>query len=448
MGARPRPRRYLLMVRAGSGLRSGLRDSPSALGPALWVLVAVALGVRLAVVAATQDVPLASDPADYHRHAMSLARGDGYPETKASGGGPSALRPPGYPSFLAGVYTITGPNPTAGRVAQALIGTFIVVLVGLLANRVWNRRTALVCSGLAAVFPPLLVAGASLQVEPSFVVLMLAALLAVLRYRGSERWAWALLAGVLGGLASLTRSNGLVLLLPLALGVWIARPRWSWKALVAPIAVLAAAAITIAPWTVRNAVVMDAFVPLSTQGGYTLGGTYSEEARTDRRLPSAWRLPVRPGEPGSRRLGEVALGDRLTAAATKYAVEHPLYVLATGYRNTLRLLHLRDLDYGRQTLQRPNGVGPGLVDLSIVSFYLVLLFGLVGATTRAARGAPRFLWLTPVLLLLSAVFVQGQARFRVPIDPFIVILAGLGLIGLWDRVRDIGSTRLPLPGRP
>lgn len=436
------------MVRAGPAIRVGLPHSLSALGPAFWALVAVALALRIGVVADTRGVPLASDPADYHRHAVSLARGDGYPETRAPGGGPSALRPPGYPFFLAGLYTVTGSKPTAARVAQALLGTLIVVLVGLMANRIWDRRTALVCAGLAAVFPPLIVAGASLQVEPFFVVLMLAALLAVLMYRASRRWPWVLLAGFLGGLATLTRGNGVVVLLPLAIGVWIARPRWSRRALVVPLALLAAAAITVAPWTVRNAVVLDAFVPLTTQGGYTLAGTYSEEVRIDARLPSAWRVPVASIEKlAPQRLDEVALSRRLASAAAEYAAGHPSYVLATAYRNTLRLLHLRDLPYARQTLQRPTGVDSSMVELSIISFYVVSVVALIGLTTRAARQAPLFLWLTPGLLFVSAVLVQGQIRFRVPIDPFVVVLAGLGLVSLWHRLRDIGSARRPMPGR-
>ena len=53
--------------------------------------------------------------------------------------------------------------------------------------------------------------------EPLFDVFMLASLAAVLAYRRSRhRYAWALLAGVLGGLAALTRAQALILLVPLA----------------------------------------------------------------------------------------------------------------------------------------------------------------------------------------------------------------------------------------
>jgi hypothetical protein len=46
---------------------------------------------------------------------------------------------------------------------------------------------------------------------------------------------------------------------------------------------------------------------------------------------------------------------------------------------------------------------------------------------------PLFLWLVPILLLLVAAPINGLPRQRTPADPFILILAAIGLAWLWDR---------------
>jgi energy-coupling factor transporter transmembrane protein EcfT len=76
--------------------------------------------------------------------------------------------------------------------------------------------------------------------------------------RRSGRWAAA--AGVCAGLALL--GNGRLLLLPLVLaGYLVWRTGWSW----APLALVAAAAIAVTPWVVRNRVQVGCFA-LTTDG--------------------------------------------------------------------------------------------------------------------------------------------------------------------------------------
>jgi len=141
----------------------------------------------------------------------------------------------------------------------------IVALIGVLAAQLFDRRVALVAVAVGAVYLPLILVGGSLMSEPLFAALMLGALAAALHHRRSaHRYRCALIAGVLGGLAILTRANAAIILAPLAVAVGDARPRWSWRALAPPAAVVTIALGTVAPWTIRNAVVLDSFVPVST----------------------------------------------------------------------------------------------------------------------------------------------------------------------------------------
>ncbi len=407
------------------------------LGLAVWALLAVALVLRLGYVAATPDYTLVADAKDYDFYARSIATGQGY---GFSHGLPTAFRPPGYTFLLAGVYDVAGvaraeadERLPPARIVQAFIGTLAVALIGLIAAQLWGRRVALAALALGAVYLPLILIGGALMSEPLFVVLMLGSLAAAIQHRRSAHgYRWALLAGFVGGLAVLTRANGLVLLAPLAFGVWTVRPRWSWRALAPPALLVAVALATVAPWTVRNAVELHAFVPVSTQLGSALAGTYNDDARHDRANPASWRALKRVddlrdiyGQIGT--IPEPTLEKQLRSASLHYIGDHPAYVATVAFWTTRRLLELGGLDWARHTYATVS-VEPGWANAGIIVFWVVALLAVAGAFTVRARRTPLFVWAVPALMYLSVVFLVVETpRYRSPIDPFVILLAALAV---------------------
>jgi len=408
----------------------------------VWAILAVALILRLAVVGATWDYRPATDAADFHRHAVSIVEGEGYPDSDiAAGGGETAFRPPAYPVFLASVYEVTGPKVNAARLVQSLLGVLTVALIGLIALRLWGRRVALIALGLAAIYPALAISDSALISEPLFLPLELGALAAVVENRRSpHRYRWLLLAGALAGLLTLTRSNGVVLLLPLALAVWQA-PRLSRRALAAPAMLVALALLVVAPWTIRNAVAMDSFVPVSTQAGYAAAGTYNETSRDDPTYPAAWRPPNLVNDfddvfASGSRLDEVEASAELRQRAADYLSNHPDYLLEVGYWNTVRLFDLTGTGFGKFAAGFV-GLDPSLAEVGILSFYPTAVLALIGAFTTAARRSPLYVWLFPVLIVISVVLISGSSRYRTPVEPFLVLLAALAVDAGWRRWRPI-----------
>jgi 4-amino-4-deoxy-L-arabinose transferase-like glycosyltransferase len=426
-----------------------LRAPLSRLPSGVWALLAVALLLRLALVAATYDTPLTLDPADFSRNGLSLAQGHGIPPSnRAPAGGPSAFRPPGYPLFLAGVYaTARQEAAVAARAVQALLGTIAAGLIGLIAARIWGRRVGLIALGVAALAPPLVIMSTALVSEALFVPLVLAAVAAALEARRSSRpLSWALVVGVLLGAAELTRTNAAVLLLTLALAVWKERPRWRPRALLAPAAVALAAVVTVAPWTVRNALALRAFVPVSTEVGYTLAGTYNLASRSDHHWPAVWKEAEHGASPeygpilfyaSIERWDERKLGDRLEAAALADIRRDPGYLLKVGWWNTVRMLHLGELDFAVANL-RDTDIPRLPALLEIFGFYPLGVLALAGLATRQARRAPLWLWLVPVVLG-STIFVSGFIRFRSSLDPFLVMLAALAVAWCNELRRQIAE---------
>lgn len=414
---------------------------------AALALVAAALALRIAYVDATPGYALRHDARDYDVHARSIAEGQGYSKNLAHGR-PTAFRPPGYPYFLGGVYKVFGVERApaqrrlhVARIAQAFVGTAIVALVGLLAAQLWGWGVGLLALGLSAVYVPLITVGGAVMSEPLFDAFMLGALVAALQHRRSpHRYRWALLAGFVGGLAILTRANAFVLLVPLAWAVWDGRP-WRSRAALGPPAVLVAIAlITLVPWTIRNARELHAFVPVSTQFGSALAGTYNDAVRADTQNPAAWqglkhipdyahlweRIDVTP---------EPVLERKLRSAAFHYIREHPTFVLKVGWWNTRRMLELAGLKRSRATAATIT-IDHKWADRGVLCFWIVAGLALAGALTSRARRAPPYVWLVPALMFLSVVFLVVETpRYRTPIDPFLVLLAAAAVAAGWERAR-------------
>lgn len=413
----------------------------------LWAVGILALVLRLVVIATSAYVPR-SDAADYDRIAVALVRQHSFPPSLlAPGGGPSAFRSPMFPLALAGVDTLAGVDSPdarwqAGRIAEALLGVLTVALVYLIAARLAGPGLGLLAGTLAAAWPPLLLVGSSLMSEPLFIALVLATTWAALRSRASEhRYRWVGLAGVLLGLAALTRGNGIVLLVPLAFLVWSERPRRSWRSWRSPALVVAAAVLTLVPWALRNAQTVRAFVPISTETGYALAGTYNAYAQQRTDFPAMWLPPVLAQQqalaqhPG---LNEAEISTTLTSTALSYLGRHSTYLLKVAYWNGLRVADLSGERVERWAAQY-EGYPRFLLDLSFYSFWVLGLLALVGAATRAARRLPLALWGVPLAILLPALFVQGLIRYRSPADPFLLILAAFALQAAWRRWMPAGA---------
>jgi 4-amino-4-deoxy-L-arabinose transferase-like glycosyltransferase len=411
-------------------------------GVALAVILAVALVVRVAAIADTRDYKPFGDAADYDRHAAVLTFAGSYPQTRLGAPGTAtAFRPPAYPYLLASAYGLTASRWTVGRLGGAILGVITVALIFLLANALWGRRIALWSSGFGAVFPPLVLLSTGLVAENLFLPLMLGALVCTLVARKSgRRLRWAFAAGALCGLAALTRGNGLLLLVPIALGLVTARRGWQPRALVAPSVAAVAALLVLLPWTVRNGQSFHRFLPLGTEAGFTVAGTYNAIAAKDDKFQGLARnltdVPgYRPllGQPG---VNEAELSSTFGQKGFHYLRHH------LGYFGTvLELNTLRAFDMGKGHTFRsgqhwsemgiPDG-WRGWLRWSTYAAFLLALGGIVVLLRDRVRG-PGFVWWGPVIVFLGSVWVVGGPRYRAPLDPFIALVAGAALARLVGR---------------
>ena len=175
-------------------------------------------------------------------------------------GEPSAYTQPLYGFFLIPIYWIFGRHWWTVGCAQIVVATVTAFLVYAIGARVLSRRAGTIAAILATLNPYLVWHDVHLNREVLDQLVAAALILCTLvaAERRSVKWAGA--AGIFTGLAVL--GNVRLVFIPLVVAAYLGiRSGWSW----APVAVVAAAALTVTPWVVRNKVEIGCFA-LTTDG--------------------------------------------------------------------------------------------------------------------------------------------------------------------------------------
>lgn len=205
-----------------------------------------------------------SDSLFYYLGAKSIAAGHGYQIL----GHPTAFFPVGWPAFLAGIFVVTGPSFVVVKVVNLVLWTITTGLTYALGRRLGGRRVGVLAGGLVAVAPTMALYAMHGASENLFIPLLLGVCLLLLTRDGrSPSLRRAALAGLLLGLAVLVRSTAIFL--PLVLPLWLLLSRARHESWRAALVLGVTSCLVLAPWLVRNEVVMHT-TALSTNGGYTI----------------------------------------------------------------------------------------------------------------------------------------------------------------------------------
>ncbi len=390
--------------------------------------IAVGVAVRVAYVLATRHYRLAGDALEYDAEGTFIAHGHLFWTTRPYGiAHAGAWKAPGYPAWVGLWYRLLGHHPVAVRLLQVPLGGLTIALSWLLARTLFGPRVALAAAVVVALYPLAWQYEELLYSESLATPLTLAVLIVIFSGRPSARRSMA--CGLLLGVALLVRSSS-VLLIAGALVAWWAADGWRSGIALTALAV-AVAALVVAPWTVRNAVVLHGFVPISLEDAAAYG-TFNGQAAHDPVWPYAWR-PAPPGIAPLLRhrppLSDVAFHSALQRLAVDYVKRHPLSVAQAFFWNGLsRLWDVRRR--ARSLAEVPFEGRSRLVSEIGLDIYDVLLPLALLGLWRARRRRAVVLGLIAVAVAASVVFTSDSGtRYRATLEPVIAILACVGALG-------------------
>jgi 4-amino-4-deoxy-L-arabinose transferase-like glycosyltransferase len=143
----------------------------------------------------------------YREEADPLIYLNGARAILAGGVNPFNFFPPLQFIFIASFLKISGGSTTAALAAQAVVGWLTVMGIYLLARALFDRQTALLAVLISGLYPNLVFYGVNFYSETLALFFIVFSFLMMQYYCVSFRTLYLLCAGVLWGLASLTRGG-------------------------------------------------------------------------------------------------------------------------------------------------------------------------------------------------------------------------------------------------
>lgn len=421
----------------------------------LWVILGVGFALRLAWALHARGEPpvdwfLSGDQYSYFRYGSDIAKGEGYIGYLT--GEATAYYPIGYPGLLGALYFVVlhTPIPDNLMLATALLhvvlGSASVGLVFIVGRAMAGVRVGLLAAALLALFPNIIYQVSTVQLETAFIFGVLVSLAIIVTHdwaTGPPSTRRLLSFGASLGVTVLVRPFAAVLLVGLVGALAAVRVGWRQMALAVALPIGVVIAIS-APWTIRNAVQMDAFIPSSTNMGDTLCLDRNLDAK------GGFRFADHDGcvDPG---LPEVPRNKGNTSKAIRFVIDHPDRELLQIVRRA-RFMFRDDHD-GIEAVQTLGG-GPFLSHRVLEAaepvadwyFYAVVTLAIVGLPTflRRERRAQRLLVLSGLLGLLAIpLLLWGNPRFHLPLAPFIVLSAAGAIDLIWSRAHQARGEEAP-----
>ncbi len=409
--------------------------------PLLAAAALLAVALRLAYAAVGVSPQLTDDETSFWAVAGAVVDGRGF----AYEGAATAWRPPLYTLAVAGLRA-AGLDVRGVQVVQAAVGAATPVLLWATVRRLRAPAWAAVgAAAVAAAYPPFVHLASQVLSENASIPLLALAVWATVGLLQAEAPGWraATATGVAWGLATLARPAALP---GFALACVALLPARRWRQRVPAVLALGlAGALTLAPWTVRNALEVGGPVPVVSNEGFTLWVSNRLDAED---LKDVFRDPEYPGLEDYGVYGRAFPGIVDVAAADGF--DFPAASEAdrdAWFRDRVRADLLADparfvgrsaartvavLSPAPENASREEETSPAAAAVLWLTSGPVVVVGLAGVVVLALRAgrAGRFLAGTAVVSLIGVATHLPYVRYRVgAVDPLLIVAAAWLLAG-------------------
>lgn len=366
---------------------------------------------------------------------------------------PNVSRPPLWPFIMAIIDIFAGNHEFYLRLFYCFLGSGTCALVYLFARDLFGERIALITGVIAAVYPGLFIYDGWLYTESLYDFCLVAFIYSLYRLQQSAQvrgqqdneaviqprqrsqlqWRWSVLCGILIGLLSLTRPNGPILLGLVFLWAVIVvykkiLPRRA--AIQNSIIIACLGIVIVAPWTYRNYTVTGRFIMVSTGLGEVLKGVYSNEVVSGNpAVRGMWRASPHTGSPYNHdNIHYTPQDDTLDTQVALTWIRTHLYDMPY-----LLMLHFTNLwipydyAYGLPMEEFPQRLSSQILYILIpvmsIPIFLKSVLGLL-VTWKRRKWKLLVVYLAILFIIGQNLVFYSNMRFRAPLEPFLVLLAG------------------------
>lgn len=440
----------------------------------LTAVFTVALLIRMIFVFTLQDGFYFADGWKYTEAADHILQFGMYP--------PSFDRAPGYPVFLSVVYALIGDSFIGVRIVQAIMGAIIAVLIAQIGRRAGGYGCGAVAGLLWGIYPMGVFIAGTLYPTTLLTLLLACATLCLVSKPDDPGYTLKIgAAGLLLGLCALTK--------PIVLGsiafvtFWLLvhkRPeRWMLVCVFLLTSILA-----LLPWTVRNYQIYGRLVPIESRGlervvpwavkkgGRATGSdqvstsidnntvqAIPKQENTGKIIPKAspkvaHTLPKTNSTqlhkttvtvpPQTETENEAIFDAEIEAMLIGMAKRFPREFVSFFELYPRRVGFLKQEQRERARRKNPELVryiifGSDLVmSVSILSVGSLYLFALIGIQAmwrdKAHRRDLGLFFLLVMSFALGYATSWGKIRYRIPVDPYIIILSAWGIMYLSNTI--------------
>lgn len=440
-----------------------------------FLIFLAALSVRLFFVLPSLMTPnfdgmsIAGD--GYFEIAQNLLAGNGFARLAPPPVIPDSVRTPLYPLIIAGLQATFGGSK-ALLILQILLGGLTAVITWLFAKEFLGDGVAALLTGLAVALEPL---GAYLSgimlTETVFTFLFLLTIYLFTRYLKNPRLLLLILFSLLLGATTLVRPTTQYLPLFLIFIMWLSNERRVTKVLcIRALILLGVFLLVLSPWLYRNYEVFGSanlnVQQVTTVFGYLVPSTIALENNIT--FEQAQREFYAKEHVES--VEDINLGnaDKFKKHAHEELARHPVGLLKSigvtifaffthdGYADILSFFGVK-VSYAHPPLSTlfTNPVefssflwklahGPELLVITGRIFWvLVTLFALSGIVLyiREKGITPQLVLVVGIIgyfaLTTAAIGLAVNARFRIPVDPFLFMLAFYALVSIFQKHRAV-----------
>lgn len=376
----------------------------------------IALIPRLVIAFTLQTIPT-FDAVGYDQRALSILNGKGYSFNNK----PTAVKPPLYSIFLAGIYRIFGHNYLYVRIIQSIIGAFTCLVIYLLARDSLGRIVGILSATLSIFYPVFIKSSVHLLTECLIILIISLIGLYILKLSQSNKLKDAVLLGLLMGISLLTRSAMLffipVILLLIVFDWILVRRQIKYPIL---IAVMVTSVLIISPWLIRNYIIYRAFIPGGTQAGEVLYTSYNP--------PKGYLY----GFTANDKVMSFANTIDNEVEKSRFLFKQALISIKGKIKELPRLELLKILffwsPFDWEILLGASGKG---IYNFFYTFYLP--FSILGMVMLRKNFKNYIALFIPVIFFqLLAVVFFGSPRYRMAIEPFLIIFAATGIYYIYN----------------